>query len=86
MAKHFEPKDTFTQRPDLRGLQSMNLGPTVGPLVAELLSGIIALLIIYVATHGLTFAGIDELSNGAIVALFSGLDSRHILRPDPESA
>jgi hypothetical protein len=47
----------------------MNLGPKVGPLVAELLSGIIALLIIYVAIHGLTFAGIDELSSGALVVL-----------------
>jgi hypothetical protein len=47
----------------------MNLGPKIGPLVAELLSGIIALLIIYIAIHGLTFAGIDELSNGAIVVL-----------------
>jgi hypothetical protein len=47
----------------------MNLAPKVGPLVAELLSGITALLIIYVAIHGLTFAGIDQFSNGAIVVL-----------------
>jgi hypothetical protein len=47
----------------------MNFGPKVGPLVAELLSGITALLIVYCDLHGLSFKGIDALSNGAMVLL-----------------
>jgi hypothetical protein len=47
----------------------MNLAPKVGPLVAELLSGVAFLLVVYLELHGLSSKGIDELSNGAIVVL-----------------
>jgi hypothetical protein len=47
----------------------MNFAPKVGPLVAELLSGVTALLIIYFDFHGLSFKGFDELTSGAIIVL-----------------
>lgn len=47
----------------------MNFAPKVGPLVAELLSGVTALLIIYFDFHGLSFNEFDELTSGAIVVL-----------------
>jgi hypothetical protein len=47
----------------------MEFAPKVGPLVAELLSGVAALLIFYYDFHGLSFKGIDQLTSGAIVVL-----------------
>jgi hypothetical protein len=47
----------------------MNFAPKVGPLVAELLSGVTALIIIYYDFHGLSFKEFDELTGGAIVVL-----------------
>jgi hypothetical protein len=47
----------------------MNFAPKVGPLVAELLSGVTALLIIYFDFHGFSFKEFDELTSGAIVVL-----------------
>jgi hypothetical protein len=47
----------------------MDLTPKVGPLVAELLSGVTALLILYFDFYGLSFKAIDELTSGAIVVL-----------------
>jgi len=47
----------------------MDLTPKVGPLVAELLSGVAALLIFYCDFYGLSFKAIDELTSGAIVVL-----------------
>jgi hypothetical protein len=47
----------------------MNFAPKVGPVVAELLSGIAALLIMYLAIQGPTFSWIDSLSSGAIAVL-----------------
>jgi hypothetical protein len=47
----------------------MNFMPKAGPLVAELLSGVSALLIFYCDFYGLSFKTIDELTSGAIVVL-----------------
>jgi hypothetical protein len=47
----------------------MNFAPKAGPLVAELLSGVTALLIIYFDFHGLSFKEFDELTAGAIAVL-----------------
>jgi hypothetical protein len=47
----------------------MNFGPKVGPLVAELLSGVTALLLIYFDLHGFSFEQLDKLSSAAIVVL-----------------
>jgi hypothetical protein len=47
----------------------MNFAPKVGPLVAELLSGVTALLIIYFDFHGFSFKEFDELTSGALVVL-----------------
>lgn len=47
----------------------MNLAPKVGPLVAELLSGLAALLLIYFHVHGFSFEGIENLPSGAIILL-----------------
>jgi hypothetical protein len=47
----------------------MDLTSKVGPLVAELLSGVTALLIFYYDFYGLSFEAINELTSGAIVVL-----------------
>jgi hypothetical protein len=47
----------------------MNFAPKAGPVVAELLSGIAALLIVYLAIHGPSFYGINSLSSGAMIVL-----------------
>jgi len=47
----------------------MNLSPKFGPLVAELLSGLTALFLVYIHLHGLSFTGIEELPSGAIIPL-----------------
>ena len=47
----------------------MNFAPKVGPLVAELLSGVISLLIIYFGFHGFSLDQIDKLTGGAIAVL-----------------
>src|SRR5271169_42938 len=47
----------------------MNFGPKAGPLVAEFLSGVAFLVLVYFDLHGFSFKEIDELSSGAIVLL-----------------
>jgi hypothetical protein len=47
----------------------MNFVPKAGPLVAELLSGLAFLTIVYLERHGLSFEGLRELPSGANVAL-----------------
>jgi len=64
-----ESGDRFIFQARFAKINLMNLAPKVGPLVAELLSGVSFLLIAYLAVHGVSFAGIDELSSGAIVVL-----------------
>jgi len=47
----------------------MNLSPKVGPLVAELLSGLTALFLVYIHLHGISFGGIENLPSGAFLPL-----------------
>jgi len=47
----------------------MNLSPKVGPLVAELLSGLTGVFLIYIHLHGLSFKGIEDLPSGGIILL-----------------
>jgi flagellar biosynthesis protein FliQ len=50
----------------------MNFGPKIGPLVAELLSGLVALFVIYIDYYGLTLCGVQRLSTVPIILLLLG--------------